>query len=226
MAFAVIASTVDGDSKSTVTTDAIDTTGADLIVIEVGWYTAGTTPALSDSKGNTWTGLTARTQGTFRVRMFYCVSPTVGSGHTFTAAGTDSYPEIGVLAVSGVNAADAFDQESAGGGASAATSVQPGSVTPDEANCLVVTGLVSEGSSITINGGYTAISVNNTGGANMGGGIAYLIQSSAAATNPTWSWTGSGTAAAAAAVFHAASGGGGGVVGAQAILSHVAGLGA
>lgn len=211
MAFTHIVSTADGDSSGTVTTDAVDTTGATLIVVSVSWYNPGGTPAVSDSEGNTWTGLTAVGAGDYRVRLYYCVSPTTDAAHTFTAAQAGTFPVIGVAAFSGVDTGDPLDQESAGGTVAGGASLQPGSVTPDEDDCLVVTALATDpGNTHTINGGYAEVSVDQSGGNNIGGAIGYLIQTSAAATNPTWSWTAPSHARAAAAVFHAGAGGGGG----------------
>ncbi len=208
MAFTLIASTADGDDALTVTTDAIVTTGADLIVVNLGYF--GGTVELRDSKSNTWIPLSvAPTTSGYEQRLYYCVSPVVGSGHTFTAddgggAVAARYIGIAVLAFSGVNTSDAKDQESAGATNGSATSIQPGSVTPDEDNCLVVAGLGWNSGTPSINGGYAEIHADAVGGNTVGSAIAYLIQTSAGATNPTWSWSSSVPAMASSVVFHAA----------------------
>ncbi len=68
---------------NTITSGAITTTGANLIVVNVGSYSVN--PAtFGDSKSNIWTALTLQsvTSGV-QTRLYYCVNPTVGSGHTF-----------------------------------------------------------------------------------------------------------------------------------------------
>jgi hypothetical protein len=211
VAFSLVSSTIKNTAAAGGgTTDAIDTTGADLIVLVISQYSVGASDTPSDSKGNTWAGLTVQTSGDARVRLFYASAPTAGSGHTFAYSVSNSYATITALAFSGAHASP-FDQEN-GAGASAA-SIQPGSVTPTEDNELVVCGLCTggnQGGDATINGGFTLAHRFAYDGNSMGGAGAYLIQATATAANPTWSWPNSGAAAAAIATFKAAAGGGGG----------------
>lgn len=205
-AIAHVVSTAAGSvGGAPVTTGAIDTTGANLIVVSVSFYNT-TAPALTDSKGNTWTALTARTTATNPgVRLFYCYNPTVGSGHTFTATQAVSFPTIGVSAFSGV-AASPFDQESGASTSGAGTTYQPGSITPSENNCLLVTTVSTNTTTHTINSSFViGGTVDQSGGNHMGGGIAYKIQTTAGAENPTWSYTASSSRAAAMASFKAAA---------------------
>lgn len=206
-AIAHVASTSAGSTGgATVTTSSIDTTGANLIVVAVSYYSDGVVPTLSDSKGNTWTGLTERSlSASSSVRLFYCVAPTVGSGHTFTAARLNSYPTVSVSAFSGA-AASPYDQESGAVVGTTSTSYQPGSITPSENNCVLVTGIANGGTSNTIDSSFNATSTGNSGSNHVGGGIAYKIQTTAGAENPTWSWTTSSSRASAMASFKAAAG--------------------
>jgi hypothetical protein len=211
MAFAFIASTSQ-TGNSPITTSAIDTTGADLIVLVRSVYDNGTPSTPTDNKSNTWTALTRR-QATgdtaYDVRIWYSVNPTVGSGHTFTQGSSGAiYPSLHVMAFSGSHASP-FDQES-GQGTGSVTSVQAGSLTPSEGNCLVISGMVSNGGLPGIDGTYTESATAAIGGTSVSGGIAYDIQTTATATNPTWSWSGSHPSAAVLAVFKSAAGGGGG----------------
>src|ERR1035437_2021255 len=85
-----------------VTTSAIDTTGATLLVIET--YSIFGPGAVSDSKGNIWTDSAQVGAHNTGAHVFSCNLPcTVGSGHTFTQAANGSgYPEgIIVLAFTG-----------------------------------------------------------------------------------------------------------------------------
>jgi hypothetical protein len=200
VAFAFIAGTTAGSISTGVTTTAIDTTGANLIVISVATFVAFITPTLSDSKSNTWTALTGQNSTNEKVQLYYCVAPTVGSGHTFTWSGTSTYPVVSVMAFSGSHATP-FDAES-GTFSAGATSLAPGSLTPSVANCLVITGInYGTGTAPSVGGGFTALTTDTSAGNFISGGIGRLIQTTAAAANPTWSWTGSSESAAALAVF-------------------------
>ena len=189
------------------TTATFDSTGADLIVVSVGWYNGSFT--VSDNKtGNTYTALTSETGATdVNVQLYYCVPVDVGTGHTVTVSGTDTYSALNAQAFSGASATP-FDLESAGGFANSATSVQPGSATPSENDCLLVTG-------VGFNNSYSSLSVDSsfvnieetTYAASWHSGIsmAHKIQTTAGAENPTWSWTTSRNSGAVLASFKALS---------------------
>lgn len=207
MAFALVANVGAATGGST-TTGAANTTGANLIVICIG--ANGVVVAPSDSKGNTWTALTQRTSGAVgATQIFYCLNPTVGSGHTFTSGG--GFPTVTVTAWSGAATSSVFDVET-GATSASASSLATGSVTPANANSLVIASVgISDAMTGTaaITGGFTVSNaIYGQPGVTEGGGQAYLIQTSAAAANPTWSgWSPAGSCAAAIAVFKAAAGG-------------------
>jgi hypothetical protein len=214
MPIAFIAQGAKRGTASGVTTDAADTTGADLIVLAAAYY-PGSSITISDSKSNTWTALTLYGGTTAKVRLYYCSAPSAGSSHTFTASGTAIYSALGYVAVSG---AGAYHSENGATGSSG-TSVQPGSVTPPEDGCLVVTAIGMDAGnapggeaatdSIACNSGFTATGLRYISGASEAIGIARLIQTTAAAINPTWSWASQvNNIAAAIAVFRPASAGG------------------
>lgn len=200
MAFALVAHAAyqlfrDGDTSSGLTT-----TGADLLVVVCGYNPGGTVGNLTDSKGNTWTGLTAQTGISYEgARIFYAwnTGAKVGAGHTFTFGGTGSDPTICVSAWSGSQtASDPFDQQNGAG--ATATSLATGSITPSVANALVISGLGHDivSGTISLTGGFTYTNTNGTdlayaiGANNLGSSLAYLIQTSAAAANPTWTCPG------------------------------------
>lgn len=122
------------------TTGSLDTTGATLLVAVVTY--TGTVTGMSDSKGNTWTGLTAYANSGVTSRIYYVNSntPTVGTGHTFTYTASGGANVINVMAFSGT-AANPFDVENGNNSASAAT-IQPGSVTPSKDDNIVITGFI------------------------------------------------------------------------------------
>jgi hypothetical protein len=193
-------------AESIATTGAIDTTGGTLIVVGVARDDANGT--LTDSKSNTWTARTTRTAGGIYpfVTPYYCESPNVGSGHTFTFTTSTKFPGIAVLVFSGTGAFDSGDT-GAGDGTFTATSQQPGSITPAHDNDLVVAilGLSNNpGSTPAINSGYTADQYQD---ASIGESIsiAHLIQTTATATNPTWSWTNGDFCTASSITFQAAA---------------------
>lgn len=200
------------------TTGQIDTTGANLLVVVGTYYGLAGTPVstdINDSKANTWSvGTEYETVGANSgIRIWYSVPTSVGSGHTFTFdadVARAQYVSITVAAFSGA-AASPFDQQNGNNGGGAAT-IQPGSVTPSENNCVVITGVVTGGSATidSINGGFT---ISNTtqysNGVHLGGSLAYLIQTTAAAANPTWTLSASADCAAAIMSFKGPGGGGG-----------------
>lgn len=211
MAYVLITGT-DIEAKSSdgngFTTGSCDTTGATLAILGVAYYNLIGAITLSDSKSNTYTPRTEYSNTGYTARIYYCASPTVGSGHTFTLSGNSTYACLFAAAFSGAHATP-YDQENGNTSGSGAT-LQPGSITPTEDNELIITvaaGNVTPADPTSINGGYTitghfANSVNN-----VAGGMAYVIQTTAAATNPTWTYTGDApnVSAAAIASFKAAA---------------------
>jgi hypothetical protein len=186
------------------TTPAMDTSEADFLVATIGDYAGGTFNSLTDSGGNTWTALTVRSDGAnSRTRILYCVNPTVAVGHTFTVDGLANYPTLSVAAYIFTNT-PTFDVESGSAGASPEAT---GEVTPTGANNLVVS-CASHGETATpsVNSSMTLVYAKtwvNT--SNMGGSLAYKIQTAATAINPEW--TASGSTAVAVAVFKDVSAG-------------------
>lgn len=208
MAYALVVNTNIVGAANGGTSGTIDTTGASLLIIHISQYTVPASITPSDSKGNTWVGLTAITGSEAEGRLWYVVNPTVGTNHTFTASGIGVFSIAQIAAFSGANTSAPFDQET--GAADAGTSGQPGSITPSENDCLLVTGLAlaNAGSTASINSSFTITDQEQyEGGVNEGGGLAYLIQTSASAVNPAWSWTNSISCAMTMASFKAASGG-------------------
>jgi hypothetical protein len=211
--FTLVAHTNTHKENGPVTTGSINTTGANLLVVAVTQYRSGIDIGnLSDSKGNTWIGLTAQTASTeLYVRLYYCASPSVGSAHTFSysnGAGNTIYGGIAVQAWNGANASPFVAENGDGHLAGGHGSIQPGAVTPAQNHSLIITVCgpkIFAAPDITIDGGY--IVSDGNAGDDVGNGIAepiymaYLLQATAAATNPTWSWTGATAAGAVIAVF-------------------------
>lgn len=180
IAFISSASAVSANGNN-VTTSAINTTGANLIVISESYLNTPILP--TDSFGNVYTALTPD----FQNILYYCFAPIVGSGHTFTVSNASTFPGISALAFSGA-AASPFDKQN-GANLGSATTIQPGSVTPSLNNEVIVTGLSKSSASgaMTIDSGFsTPVQTEFNPGNGFGTAISYLIQSTAAAVNPTW----------------------------------------
>lgn len=217
MAYSLLSS-IGVAGASDLTSSSLDSTGASLLIGGISQYSGSPGAAISDNKGNPWTGLTRKQGGSEAdIRIYYAESPVVGSGHTISATGNAIYASVLFQAWSGAATSSVFDQEN-GNSTSIGTSLSTGSITPTQDNELVITAFASSGGSsgtATIDSGFTADtnSTAYTGGSNEGGAFAYLVQTSAAAANPTWTvGTGisGGGLAAAIASFKAAAGGGGG----------------
>lgn len=191
MAVALVSHTsVASSGGANVTTAGINTAGATLLVAVIGFLSAGgRTMSLTDSNSNTWSQLT-QNDGTLANQTYYAVNPTVGAGHTFTGTngGTTAYGSLCVAAFSGVVTTTPFDQSNGAQNASSTTQ-QPGSITPSANNELVVTTLENNTplNTLTINGSYSITDqVTAVGGNTVGSGLAYWVQTTATATNPTW----------------------------------------
>lgn len=205
MSFSLISSASGVGTSKTATTSSIDTTGANLIAVSLSTYSSNRT--LTDSKGNTWTPLTNKDGSNCHSQLFYCFNPTVGSGHTFTvSSAVPIYATICVQAWSGADTSP-FDVENGAIAASGPT-LQTGSVTPSQNNDLIVSGLCSY-TGTGVHSIDSSFSVSNykqfANGVNLGGGMGYLVQATAGAVNPMWSWTGTAQASATIATFKAAA---------------------
>ena len=188
-------------------------TGVTLFVGGYANYQATGAPSITDSLANTWVPLTAQEAvGVSRAQICYVENPTVGAAQTFTISGSPSYPACWILGFSGGKLASPFDQEN---GATVVndTVLSTGSITPSEDNEVIVTvmsGAFAAFEPVSIDGGFTLVySENYLTNGHLGGGIGYLIQTSAAAANPQWTTSASGAMAAVVASFKAAAAGGG-----------------
>lgn len=206
MAFSLITTAYGNATTQSNGSGPVDTTGADLIVVVASL--AGAT--LSDSKSNSWTSLTAQTNSDKSARIWYCVSPTVGTGHYFATTG---YSGITVLAFSGVNTSSAYDDED-GANQSGGSPIAAGTIAPSQEMELIIAGLAIGGSS-----GTTSSTASFTQGAyvepgaNVYGTAAfYKIKGSGdtSSESPSLSWSNGATGAAAVmAAFKAAGASGG-----------------
>jgi len=203
MAIALVSSTAKQGNVDSVTTTAMSTVGANLIVIGIGWYSV-TSPSISDSQSNTWTALTtSNIASDVGCKLYYCVSPTTNASHTFTFGPTSIYGGLIVSAWSGVKAASPFDQQT-GATSSSASGLATGSVTPTEDNELVIFAAAKGGNSSTVDATTVGSMIGNFGGitaVTYALGMGYEIQTTATARNPTLSGSVTSVMAARIATF-------------------------
>lgn len=175
------------------TTEAIDTTGATLIVVLVASLSSSPVSP-TDSKGNTWSPLNHADDGGIHTQMWVAYPPEdvlTDAAHTFTAAGAGEFPAIVVAAFSGTTTYD--DAVNSAAAAAAAGTMSPGSCSTSEDGELVFTSLGfytsgGAGLPLSIGSGFTIIdSIDYVPGTNFGGALAYLNQMTAGAVNPVWS---------------------------------------
>lgn len=212
MAYSIVAHTGAGSTDgNSITTSAIDTTGATLLTVGVADYDAVTIGTVSDSKGNTWTPRTTRNNAAgSRVCLYDCVpGGNVGSGHTFTYTVTGGLPVICVIAASG-GSGSPFDAET-GAAQATGTTITPGSLTPAEANEILISMFMSNDSNagVSVDSGFTVSDfANRVVGQHFEGAMAYLIETTATAQNPSWSVPDSTYSAVALAAYKVAAAGG------------------
>jgi hypothetical protein len=194
------------------TSASFNSTGADLLVAVYAGYSSAVAPS-NDSKGNTWTRALNfyDTVTPNYASIWYVVAPTVGSGHTLAVVGgTSYYAGWCVACFSGALQSSPLDANTVTNIAGSGTTIQPGSVTPSANNELVICGIGARFSatapSISGNGFTITDSMGNNGTYNWATALAYVIQTSAAAVNPTWTLS-SAASTAGIVSFKAAAGG-------------------
>jgi hypothetical protein len=190
----------------TFTTSAIDTTGADFLVVCLSDQDGSTT--ITDSKGNTWHLAVGPTGSGPKNSIFYAWNATVGTGHTFTATGS-KFQAVSVMAFSGSQTGSDPKDQTNSATAAGASSLQTGSITPGSNNELIISGASQNSSSNTL-AVDSSLTIRDqglqVGGQHYGYAGAYLIQGTAAAINPTWTAASTNITGLTIASFKAAAG--------------------
>lgn len=171
------------------TSPTFDSTGADLITVNV----EGVPPfAVTDNMGNTYTARTVKGES----QLWDCINPAgTGAGHTVTMTGLVA--NLQVQAWQSPAGAVSFDVENGATG-----SLSPGSVTPANNDSLLVCGGAGQNTqTYTIDSGFTISDQFPGSGVAVPGVFAYLNLAVAAATNPAWVVTGSGSFDTTIAVY-------------------------
>ncbi len=212
MAITLVGAGATGNGNDTFSTaTGYNTSGADLLV--VAWSGTAAPDSITDTFSNTWAS--AVTDTAFRVCTIYYAwntSSKVGADHQITLTGTDFFGSAAFLAFTGSQtSSDPKDASTAHTNSFGVTTIQAGSITPAANDEVVIAAVQGDaGGTPTINSSYTALGNPGSGGVYLGGAIGYLIQTTAGATNPTWTFPSSTNGSAAIAAFKAAAGGGGG----------------
>jgi hypothetical protein len=173
------------------TTDPINTSDADFLVISISGYTGGT-PSVSDSNGNTWTPLTEHvdSESNSSHQHFYCANPTKGTGHTFTLSGDAVYGRINVTAWSGVHQSSPLDDEAATQHSAGTTPFTSGAITPAQNGTLLIAMLAGgTGEDLEFNGtpAFTELDIHAAiGGQTYRTALAYYVQETSASINSSW----------------------------------------
>lgn len=213
MAIALVSHKTKNNSDTTnVTTDAVDTSGANLLILFVSDYNY--TPVagdISDTYGNTWNVLTSYNTGGDRSTIVYAKNASVGSGHQVTFSRSGTYPSLQFLAFSGADTSAPFDAQNGLNSGTNLSSFQPGSVTPAGNDELFIFGATWDSitgvDTISVNSSFTIADQTAPITNNFGHFVAYKIQTTGGAENPTATKSsGSLNASAAIAAFKAAAG--------------------
>jgi hypothetical protein len=212
---ALLSSTL-ATGANTITTPGITTTGATLLTVVVS-HDHGGAVSISDSRGNSW--VLAKSQpaaGNADIDIYYAwASLSVGASHTATITGSSIYAAAAFSAFSATKTgADPLDVTNSAAIAAGVFSGQTGSITPVANNSLIVSGVVcscpNNQPTFSVNSGLSIMQqAPEVFSSNYSLGAGYLIQSPAAAINPTWTFSAAtaGTSGAAIVSFKPAPAG-------------------
>jgi hypothetical protein len=186
----LVAHTSAGGTSGSVTSTAINTTGANMIVLGVV-FDGGGNPTITDSMGNSWTGLANHDSGSSfnfpqNNTLWYCLNPSTSATHTFSVNGANRAPALFVQAFSNIIG---YTGSFAGDGTGTGTVVHTGVVALQSVNnSLAVTVLgVDRVVGFSIDLGFTVVdTLDFLSGNHYGGAMANLITANTGTINPTW----------------------------------------
>jgi prepilin-type N-terminal cleavage/methylation domain-containing protein len=194
----------EGSPANSLTMGPISTAGANAIAVAVASFNGITSVTHSVGSDGNATALTAAAGNSPSNQFFYWQNPSTGGSDTFTVTSTGAlYGTACVYIMSGISGiySSAQNENPTGG-----TTCQPGSITPSGSNQVVITafGVYTPTGAPTINSSYsTPVYNSGAGGTAYAEAGSYLIQTTGASTNPTWTWTnGASTPACIIAAFH------------------------
>jgi hypothetical protein len=175
-------------AATTATTGNMNNSAATLLIASCGLVPLGTPVTISSSPSTSWTSLnTATPIGVNReIHWWYAENPTTSGAQTVSCSG--DYPGIAVIALDGTPTTSVLDTQTSTFNDSTGTTVQAVSLTPGQANNVLVTTLGGDSyttysidSGFSVQASQTKIAFGNTGA-----GLAIKFQTSATASAPTW----------------------------------------
>ena len=186
------ANSAQNGQNTSVTSSAIDTRGADLLIIGFSGLNDPSL-ALTDSSTNTWLTALSSDNGNpaVSVRVLYVSQPLVSSAHTFTVSEPNGFAALSILAVSGsLNSTGVFDQgnfteyQNTG-----QTDLSPGSITPGHNGELLVgfINIYNDSTPPTLTDSSTNFTEQthvDCSGSNFGMSAWTFVQTTASAINP------------------------------------------
>lgn len=203
--WALVVTATAQSKTSPTTTSGINTTGASLIIVGAA-CASGQSYTVTDNKSNTYTGRTVYTGGSVtEAQLFYCINPTVGSGHTFSlSAGGNTIATIVVFAFSWSGTTITYMSEAGTSNAVSTSLVSTGVANPTKfAAALAVSVLCipnTDSASVKIATNWNApVGAAFSSGNFNGGWMAYRLTSDTEIA--AWSWSTSSGNAAALALF-------------------------
>lgn len=222
MAFTFIAGTgIGGGPSGPGPTPAINTSGANLIVLIRYFANTLSFSDPTDNKGNTYTRINTGSNATAagQCELWYCantLNPVVGSGHTFTE--NAQFGGLSVGTWSGAATSSALDTNNNDVTANSGTTINSGSVTASGSGELYIAGIgLLNGPSISsysINSSFTIRqSLLPLVGASGYQGTALADLATTGAQNPQWSgWASLGSVGGVGTIATFKGAGGGGIV--------------
>jgi hypothetical protein len=195
MAITLVSNTTKVGSTNGGTSDAINSTGANCVIVVVGHI--NTISSVTDSNGNAFSLAVSsgHSGGLQKVSIYYCASAIVGAGHTFTVSGTNTFPTIIASAWAQVKTTSPLNQtNSANASGGSYASWQTGSITPEGGDLVIAATIDTAGTTGNLDWspdppfgllGEAAMSPST------GSLAVYEIQTASTARNPTFTPTAS-----------------------------------
>lgn len=189
-AIALVNTALPVGGANSATTSAVSMSGSTLFAAVTVCLSSGA--VVTDSSGNSWTAATDWNANIHAVT-FWSVSPITSGSQTFTVTLTGGLCTIGVYGFSGTATSTPLDQQNGNAQFGFVSSIQPGLITTTTNGQVLIAELgFSQTNTPTINSSFTGLqTINFSSSVNEGMAMAYLIQATAGAINPTWSFTGS-----------------------------------
>lgn len=205
MAYSLIDSTSAGAGvgANNVTTTAIDTSGADLLVVVASASTLSI--SISDSASNVWLSDAEETASLPDVRIWYVASGlSTSATHTFTISSSGLAPSVAAFAFSGATANPSFSATN--NTAASNTEVQPGAISSVDGYLMVAgwtTAASPSGNFFIIAGGWTYESVESVASQHWGLGAGWVV-ANGTSINPVLEAANAGNMSAAMQMFEVA----------------------